>query len=433
MTPRLQQALESLYGAERRRDALGLEGTRLLMEALGNPERRFRSVHVAGTNGKGSVATLIERVLRAGPERTGLFTSPHLVEYRERIRVRGRWADDAELEGRLDFLQRLPAAAGRTFFEVTTALAFDHFARAEVDLAVVEVGLGGRLDCTNVVAPEVAVITGVGLDHTEILGTTLAAVAGEKAGIVKPGTPVVTAAREPEASGVIDAAAARAGAPVVRSFERVRVERVRSGPAGVELAAVAAPWGRVEVASGFRGSHQAANLVTALATLSVLAERGTPVSPEALREGFAAARWPGRLEPCPRDPRLWWDGAHNPDGARMLARAWAEDLRFEPPAATVFAAARDKDAAAMLEPLRALAPATRLFVTRTRNERARPAQDLEAAARALGFTAESRADVPAALGAALGAAGERRVLLYGSLFAVGEAMELMGGAPEPVQ
>ncbi|MGH7740912.1 MAG: bifunctional folylpolyglutamate synthase/dihydrofolate synthase, partial [Candidatus Eiseniibacteriota bacterium] len=187
----LQSALERLYGLERRKDKLGLDGERALMTALGEPQTRFRSVHVAGTNGKGSVCACIERVLREAGHRTGLFTSPHLVDFRERIRVDGRWADEAQLAERLEYLQALPAGRDRTFFEVCTALAFDDFAARGVEWAVVEVGLGGRLDCTNVIAPEVCAITSIGLDHTEILGDSIEKIAAEKAGIIKPGVPVV--------------------------------------------------------------------------------------------------------------------------------------------------------------------------------------------------------------------------------------------------
>jgi dihydrofolate synthase/folylpolyglutamate synthase len=163
---------------------LGLDGTRELLAGLGNPESRFAAVHVAGTNGKGSVCALVERVLRAAGLRTGLYTSPHLVEFRERIRVNGRWAGEDVLGGRLDVIEALPGAAQSTFFEIATALAFDHFARERVNWAVVEVGLGGRLDTTNVLHPAVSAITSVGLDHTEMLGNTHAAIALEKAGIL---------------------------------------------------------------------------------------------------------------------------------------------------------------------------------------------------------------------------------------------------------
>ena len=168
----LQGALEALYGLERRKSKLGLDGTRALLAELGNPERRFRAVHVAGTNGKGTVCALVERVLRVAGHRTGLFTSPHLVDFRERIRVDGRWADEARLFEMLRRIEELPAMGDRTFFEVVTALGFGYFAAENVEWAVVEVGLGGRLDTTNVITPEVSVITSIGLDHVEILGST---------------------------------------------------------------------------------------------------------------------------------------------------------------------------------------------------------------------------------------------------------------------
>ena len=204
MISSLQRRLETLYGLERRRDKLGLEGTRALLDALGQPERSFRSIHVAGTNGKGSVCALVERALREGGARTGLFTSPHLVDFRERIRVSGRWADEDWLEAALDRIEGLPEGRDRTFFEVSTALGFLDFAERGVEWAVVEVGLGGRLDSTNVLTPEVTVITSIGLDHTEILGTTLEAIAAEKAGIVKPGVPLVSAVTEAGPRAVIE-------------------------------------------------------------------------------------------------------------------------------------------------------------------------------------------------------------------------------------
>jgi len=203
VTLRLQTALEALYGLERRKDKLGLDGTRDLLRALGDPQRCFKAVHVAGTNGKGSVCAIVERVLREAGVRTGLFTSPHLVDFRERIRVGGHWADEGRLATRLEHIQGLPEGRDRTFFEVCTALAFDDFAARGVEWAVVEVGLGGRLDCTNVLEPEVTVITSIGLDHTEILGEGLERVAAEKAGIVKPGVPLVCGVDEEPARGVI--------------------------------------------------------------------------------------------------------------------------------------------------------------------------------------------------------------------------------------
>lgn len=409
MTRTLQQALEHLYGQERRRDKLGLDGTRALLAALGNPERRFRAIHVAGTNGKGSTCAMIERVLRASGVRTGLFTSPHLVDFRERIRVAGRWVDEARLFAALERIEALPAGKDRTFFEVATALGFLAFAEERVEWAVVEVGLGGRLDTTNVLEPELTVITPVGLDHTEILGGTLEAIAAEKAGIVKPGvTVVIGAGMDPRAREVIAGVARERRAPVIEA------ERLAAGASG---------------APALAGPHQTENARTARAALAVLGGFGLVIPPRVVDEGLAAARWPGRFEASPAEPRLWWDGAHNPQGLAALARAWSE-RGFANPAALVLATSRDKPVAEVLDALAPLLAGATLVVTRSRNERARDPGELAEAARARGVKVEVVAGVAEAAHAALKiAAPAGRVLLTGSLFAVGEAMETFGGAP----
>ncbi|NOT33461.1 MAG: bifunctional folylpolyglutamate synthase/dihydrofolate synthase, partial [Candidatus Eisenbacteria bacterium] len=296
MRPDLQAALEALYGAERRRDRLGLEGTHALMRSLGHPERSFRAVHVAGTNGKGSVCARVERVLRAAGHRVGLYTSPHLVDFRERIRVDGRWADEAWLAATLQRIAAFPDRDERTFFEVATALGFAWFAKQQVELAVVEVGLGGRLDCTNVVSPIVTAITSIGLDHTEILGDSIEKIASEKAGIVKPGVPVVIGAG-------MDLVAERVIREVARErrAEVLRAEEPTPGGADPEVA------------------FALENLATARAILAALRRADVSIPAAAEREGLAASRWPGRLEACPDEPRLLWDGAHNPHGITALA------------------------------------------------------------------------------------------------------------------
>jgi len=422
---RLQTLLEALYGQERRRNKLGLEGTLALLEALDHPERRFRAVHVAGTNGKGSVCALVERVLRAAGVRTGLFTSPHLVDFRERIRVNGRWADETWLEHSLDAIAALPAGRDRTFFEVATALGFGWFAHERVEWAVVEVGLGGRLDTTNVLAPDVTVITSIGLDHTEILGDTLAAIAGEKAGILKPGVPAVLAPGLPgEARETIGAVAHARGAPLVESPATLE----RDGRGGLRVAAD--PWGALVLRDPFYGRLPLANVATALATLGALASRGLVVPASAVVEGFASARWPGRLEPCPAEPRLWWDGAHNVDGARAIADACGGEPRF---AALALAVSRDKDLEAMLDVLRPVVRDGRIIATRARSERARPPDEIALAARRRMWDVREADDVPAACRLAMERADDTHpALLTGSLFAVGEAMEAFGGAPGEV-
>ena len=437
MNTKLQDALEALYGLERRRDKLGLEGTRRLLCALGDPQRRFRAVHVAGTNGKGSVCALVERVLRAAGHRTGLFTSPHLVDFRERIRVCGRWADERGLARRLEHIGSLPEGRDRTFFEVATALGFDDFAARGVEWAVVEVGLGGRLDTTNVLEPALTVITPIALDHTETLGDTIEAIAREKAGILKPGVPVVDGAGPLEA---IRTAAAECGAPLIpaRSPARGaaggagaapgrRAPRGRAAPAwSTRLAVDVPPWGGLDLECPLLGAHQAHNLDIALAALAALAAAGVTIPAAAVREGVRAVRWPGRLEPCPSEPRLWWDGAHNAAGVAHLARAWVAS-HGAPPASLVLALSQDKDAAAIARVVAEAFAGTRVIATRSRNPRAMEPSVLARAAAACGLPAVTAPDVAAALRTGLDGAG--LVLLAGSLFAVGEAMQAYGGAP----
>jgi len=364
---------------------------------------------VAGTNGKGSVCALIERALRAAGFRTGLFTSPHLVDFRERMRVNGRWADEAFLFEALRRIEALPEARDRTFFEVATALGFLDFATRGVEWAVVEVGLGGRLDTTNVLEPALCVITPIGLDHTEILGDSIEAIAAEKGGIVKPGVPVVLGAgMDPRAASVLRALARERGAPVIEAAAEV-AETPASGVVGAR--------------------YQRDNAATASAALGALAAGGLAIPPAAVREGFAAARWPGRFEACPAEPRLWWDGAHNPHGMAALAAAWSE-RGFPPPRVVVLALSRDKDVPGVLGSLAPLLAGGSLIATRSRSERALDPARLAAAARGIGIGAEAAGSVGAACRTALARAPVgSRVLLTGSLFAVGEAMETLGGAP----
>lgn len=425
----LQQSLEALYGLERRRDKLGLEGTRALLGALGDPHAEWASVHVAGTNGKGSVCALVERVLREAGIRSGLFTSPHLVDFRERIRVDGQWADEGRLARRLALVSRLPEGKDRTFFEVCTALAFDDFAAREVEWAVVEVGLGGRLDSTNVVDSTLSVITSIGVDHAEVLGRTPRQIAAEKAGILKPEVPVVSGVAPGEAADVIARAAEQLEAPLVLAARRVKATWLGDGADGLRCAAEVAPWGQLELACPLHGRHQLANARTALAALSVLTESGVEIEAEAVVEGFARVRWPGRLEACPTEPRLWWDGAHNPDGFAALSGAWREDLGFEPPEAVVLALAQDKDAGAIARLLGPWVTPARVIATQSRNPHALPAGELRARLGAEGLDAEEAPRVAGAVESALAGASSGRVLLCGSLVAVAEAMEAFGGAP----
>jgi dihydrofolate synthase/folylpolyglutamate synthase len=448
---KLQQALERLYGQERRRDKLGLKGTRALLSALGNPELCFRSVHVAGTNGKGSVCAMVERVLRQSGLRTGLFTSPHLVDFRERIRVDGRWVDEDWLMERLEYIQSLPVGKDRTFFEVTTALAFDWFAHVGVEWAIVEVGLGGRLDTTNVLTPAVSVITSIEMDHGEVLGSTLDKIAAEKAGIAKPNVPLVVGhvggVHAPGPLDIIRTRAKEVGAPIVHgrppvhlvesdgedlrethfftdSDVQVDLDVVSDGPGDIEIAGA---WGTMSTPSPLAGPHQRRNVATALYTLATLAGAGVVVSARDVIEGLRKVRWPGRFEQCPTMPRLFWDGGHNPTAIREVCTYWSRT--DERASAIVLALSRGKDAPEILWNMRYLARPLPLIVTQTRNHRAMPLDQLVACAARAEIDAVAERDVKSAVARALHEHPQGHVLLLGSLFAVGEAMELYGGAP----
>jgi dihydrofolate synthase/folylpolyglutamate synthase len=431
-----RRTLERLYGLERGKGALGLEGTRLLLADLGSPEREFRSVHVAGTNGKGSTSALLERCLRAAGLRTGLFTSPHLVDFRERLRVDGEAIAPAALERALERTESVPASAGRTFFEVTFALGALHFAAQGVECAVLETGLGGRLDSTNVVAPRLAVITRIGMDHMDMLGDTLEAIAGEKAGILKPGVAAVSAAQDPRAWRVLVERAAEVGAPLERAGRTVRVRVHALDARGTDVTLAIEGWGEVRTRVALAGRHQLANAVVAAASFRALApharalaadERAVDIGPAALAEGLASARWPGRFEASPAEPRLYWDGAHNPEGAAALRATWREALG-DPPGVLVLGLSADKDTDAVLAAL--AGPWRAVVAVAADSPRALAAEDVAEHVRAAwpGVVVHAAPSVGEGVSLALAALrpGES-ALATGSLFVVGEAMAATGG------
>ncbi len=428
-----RKAIERLYGLERGKGALGLDGTRLLLDALGHPERGFLAVHVAGTNGKGSTCALLERCLRAAGLSTGLFTSPHLLDYRERVRVNGTAAPREAIERALARIESLPASAGRTFFEVTFALGCLHFAASGVEVAVLETGLGGRLDSTNVVEPALCVLTPIALDHMDMLGPTLEAIAGEKAGILKPGVPALAAAQEPAALSVLIARAREVNAPLAKVEDSARVVRVHTlDRTGTDVTLAVAPWGELRVRLGLLGHHQIANAVTAAAAFAALAPGiGPPahargIGSPALAEGLSRARWPGRFEASAREPRLFWDGAHNGSGARAAREAW-RDVLGDPPGALVLGLSEDKDPAAVLGALEG--PWRRVHAVAADSPRARSAADVTRLVRSAwpGVPVTECGAVADGVRSALTslATGEL-AFATGSLFVVGEAMAATG-------
>lgn len=398
---------------------LGLERIAACLEALGHPQRLVPCVHVGGTNGKGSTAALIASVLASAGYRTGLYTSPPLETFGERIRVDGAPLPPEQVP---DLLQAVsgaadstPAAAGMTQFEVITAMAFLHFRRVAAQVAVYEVGLGGRLDSTNVVSPEVAVITNVGLEHVEHLGPTVAAIAREKGGIVKPGAALVTAA-EGEALGVLEGIARGVGSPVLAWERDFWVAAEGDGT----LRYRGPTWELTGLHLPLLGAFQQANLGVALAAIEALRQRGWKIDERHASDGIARTRWDGRMECLGTGPRVLLDGAHNPSAAAALRGA----LEAGFPRATlwlVLGILADKDARSVIA---ALAPlADRILVTRSGSRRARDTAEVEDLVRAqTRAEVASAATVAEALDRTLAQAGpEDLICVTGSLTVIGEA------------
>lgn len=398
---------------------LKLERMRAAVALRGHPERRFHVLHVAGTNGKGSTAAMLEAVLRAAGHRTGLYTSPHLVDFAERIRAGGGTMPHEAIVALVGELRAALAGAGigLTHFEFATLLAFEWFARIGVEVAVVEVGLGGRLDATNVVQPLVTVVTTIGRDHEEFLGRELAGIAREKAGIAKRGVPLVLGRLDADAERVVAAVAAGAGAPVVATWRETSLE---STATGLAFRGLGVAWD--DLAVGLPGAFQRDNARTALATLATV-RAALPLGAGDVRAGLAATEWPGRLAELARAPRIVADGAHNPAGVAALVRE-LPGLTCGRPTTLVFAVMADKDWTAMLDALVPLA--TRVIATRVGRRGVDPAR----VAGVLGGRVPVEVVEPAreAIARARRTAGAGDVVLVaGSLFLVGEAYALVHG------
>ena len=422
MTP-----VERLFALEQFGIKLGLEAMRVLLAALGDPHAAWPSLHVAGTNGKGSASAMTERALRAAGLVTGRYTSPHLFRVEERIALDGQDVDSAVLTGALTrvfaAVDRLVAsgalAAMPTYFEVSTAAAFVVFAEAGVDVAVVEVGLGGRYDATNVITPVAGAITTIDFDHERHLGSTLAAIAGEKAGIAKPGVPLVVGDVPDEAWRAIETAARLTGAPVTRVGDGVTIDTTLiDGHVRLTAVTPAATYGPVRLALG--GAHQAGNALVAIRLLEAFAAAtGRQISPAHVETGLARVQWAARLEWL-RHPasgtRVLIDAAHNPAGARALASYLA--MAAVPPVTLVTSVMADKDIAGVLGPL--MPHVARVVATKARTPRALPAETL-AGDVARHVRAGTPIDVVHDPSAAVAHAGtfEAPVLLAGSIYLVG--------------
>ena len=415
---------------------------RTLLEALGNPQTRFPSVLIAGTNGKGSTAATLASILLASGLKTGLYTSPHLICLNERIRINGEAIHDdvfAGLHGQVDSAAEKLVAENMlpwhpSFFEMMTAIGFSHFAQERIDLAVLEVGMGGRLDATNVMDPRVSVITDISLDHQKYLGNTIREIAMEKVGILRAGGTLVTLPQSPEANDVIGNAAIQLGAraisavpyvpPVSPASERYLASAVYRYPLEVRGE-------RIHVETSLVGRHQLRNTALAVATAEELHTQGFQgITPPSIERGIRETRWPGRLQVIPAtvdSSEIVLDAAHNPAGAWALRAAIAERFGDRAPV-MVFGAMQDKAIAEMTEILFPLAE--RVVVTPVGNPRSATAQSIQDAARRTGAEIEIASSPAEALRRARELAKNGTpIVVTGSIYLIGEIMRELGIRP----
>lgn len=430
-SPELQQALDYLYsfidyGTKRSYryspEVFDLERVETLLHSLGDPQLQFRSVHIAGTKGKGSTAAMIESCLRTAGYRTGLYTSPHLIDFTERIQVDGAAITEHKLVELVDKLKPHVAAVPEiSTYELTTALAFMYFAEQAVQCAVVEVGLGGRLDATNVLRPLVSVITSLSYDHTHLLGDSLTEIALEKAGIIKPGIPVVLATQQIEAERAVRRVAEQRGAPLQQLNRQWHYAPGARDLTGQDLRV----WQdgeeqQAELRIPLLGHHQVQNAALAYAALRVVEDSGLPVPAQDIRRGMQAVRWPGRFQLISEQPPIVLDCAHNRDSALRL-RIALDDYFPGRPVSMVFGASADKDVRGML--LELSPRISRLILTQSDHPRAEDPAQLAQIADSFGWEYESVSPVAEAMQFAVRTSpAEHVVLATGSLFVVGSAL-----------
>ena len=409
------QALAYIHAVHWQGHKPGLDRIRTLLEALGNPHQKLQFVHIAGTNGKGSTAAMMDSCLRAAGYKVGMFTSPFINRFNERIQVNGIPIPDQDLVQLVEQVQ--PAAQAMedvpTEFELITALGMLYFVQRHCDIVVLEVGLGGALDSTNIIPPPAcAVITALGMDHVKELGPTLADIAAAKAGIIKPGSPVVSYGGEPEADKVIADTARAQGAPLtVVDFSRLQLR-------SASLDGLVFDFDGLEgLTLPFLASYQARNAAVAITALRALRGRGWNISDQAIRQGLAQVRWPGRFELLRRDPPFLLDGSHNAHGMRATVASLRERFPGEKFVFLISIMA-DKDWDKMLQ---LLLPLAKCFVTVTApSPRAIPAPDLAAQIRAMGGVAEPSDTIPAGVARADALAAGGPVAALGTLYFSGD-------------
>ena len=419
MASKFDRAIDKLFELQKFGIKLGLNSTELMLKRLGDPHLDIPCLHLAGTNGKGSVGAMCQAALMEAGIKTGMYISPHLVRFTERFLINGREVSQKRTLELIDAVwEVVDPKETPTFFEFVTAMGFLYFAQEKVELAIMEVGLGGRLDATNVCRPKATVITNIGLEHQEYLGNTLAKIAWEKAGVIKPGVPVVHGVTQPPARRAVEDKALELGAPIIRKGRDVAVRRA----AGGSFSLTGRNWRLKGLTTNLTGRHQPGNACLAMGALECLAEAGFPLESGHFARGLKKVDWPGRLEKVstPKGmPPLWLDGAHNVPAAKALLASLDEIRRGRSPLVMVMGIMADKDISTLLG---LLTPAAdKIVFTRPVYQRAANPEVLAEKA-PKGLDQRICGELGEAILLGMELAGEHGVVLVtGSLFTVGEA------------
>jgi len=414
-----QQSLDYLYGLEKFGMIFGLTQAERILNAIGDPHKEVQAIHIGGTNGKGSTAAMMSSILQKEGYRVGLYTSPHLIRFTERIKVNGKEIEEEEVAALTGWMRKEIEAVGIlppfTFFDFTTAMALHYFKQKLVDLAILEVGLGGRLDSTNVVDPLIAIITNIAKDHEEVLGKSILKIAREKAGIIKKRKPLITAATQPHVLRLFSKVCQGKGAPYFRVGKEFRYVRAEDGDFDYE-GLNRKLWG---IHLNLKGFHQVINATTALGATEVLENLGYPISTHAMIDGLKEVNWPGRLEIVSSSPRVILDGAHNPAGALVLKESLEKEFQYQN-LILLIGIMKDKDIPSML---RLLAPlAHHIIFTKPHTDRATAPSLLKKALGQNGEKAEVAEDLREAIERGLSLTQKDDLLcITGSLYTVGEA------------
>ena len=414
-----QQSLDYLYGLEKFGMIFNLTQVERILNAIGDPHKEIQTIHIGGTNGKGSTAAMMSSILQKEGYRVGLYTSPHLIRFTERIKVNGKEIEEEEVAALAGWMRKEIEASGIlppfTFFDFTTAMALHYFKQKLVDLAILEVGLGGRLDSTNVVDPLIAIITNIAKDHEEYLGKSILKIAKEKAGIIKKGKPLITAATQPLVLRLFSKVCQGKESPYFRVGKEFRYVRAEDGDFDYE-GLNRKVWG---IHLNLKGFHQVINATTALGAMEVLEDLGYRVSTHAMIDGLKEVNWPGRLEMVSSSPRVILDGAHNPAGALVLKESLEKEFQYQN-LILLIGIMKDKDIPSMLHLLAPLAH--HIIFTKPHTDRAAVPSLLKKALGQNGKKAEIAENLREAIERGLSLTQEEDLLcITGSLYTVGEA------------